>query len=142
MTPLGRKAVFPESTMQEREALERAFFNVDVFKHVNEYYKEGGLPQNTKYLYNTLQEKFNISSEYHEEFYKIYTTNIKFLDSKEITLDHIPSQQDNNPMSENVSSNDKQITSSNSSKELFVIMPFTEKTGIYPDGFLTKYSAA
>lgn len=93
MTALGRNVVFPVNDAQENGAFEKAFTNIDVFKRVYEYYKDGGLPAK-RFFYNTLQETFLIPSELHDEFYKVYSENIKFLNSKGASLKHISSSLD------------------------------------------------
>lgn len=45
LTSLGRKIVYPETPEQEVEMLQQAFFNIDIFKKVFEYYKDGTLPE-------------------------------------------------------------------------------------------------
>lgn len=139
LTALGRKAVFPKDQVEEHEALNKAFKNIDVFKQVNEYYQKSGLPE-TRFLYNTLQETFQISSEFHDEFYNIYTANISYLKAKGANLNFdIPSEKNINTNINTVESNDEpQNVIRTSNKELFVIMPFTEKTNTYPKGFFDE----
>lgn len=130
LTALGRKLVFPENSIQEYEVIKQAFENIDIFKKVYEYYKDGTLPEK-KYLFNTLQETFRLHSDYHEEFYDIYLKNIEFLSGK----------QQNNVSFAAVQIKSGQTDQNNSTlgqKELFVIMPFSEKTEKYPQGYFDE----
>lgn len=139
LTALGRKAVFPKDQIEEREALDKAFKNIDAFKQVNEYYQKCELPDK-RFLYNTLQEKFQISSEFHDDFYNIYTANISYLNEKGASLEFVPSSKINT--NTNINTSESYEESPNvihkSNKELFVIMPFTEKTDLYPQGFFDE----
>lgn len=135
LTALGRKAVFPKDQIEEREALDKAFENIDVFKQVHEYYQKGGLPER-RFLFNTLQENFLIPAEFHDEFYSVYTANISYLNSKGDSLKCVPSNENSTNIGESHDEFQNAIQTSN--KELFVIMPFTEKTGTYPQGFFDE----
>ncbi|MGM9666780.1 MAG: hypothetical protein ACI3XN_01835 [Eubacteriales bacterium] len=136
LTPLGRKLVFPENQEQESEALKEAFFNIDIFKKVYEYYKGGVFPEK-RFLFNTLQETFGMDPSYHEEFLSIYEANVQFLKKKvalgsvprsETSLSHIAAD-DSVSIRENLSAG---------TKKLFVIMPFSEKTDKYPKGYFDE----
>lgn len=135
LTALGRKAVFPKDQTEEREALDKAFKNIDVFKQVNEYYQKGGLPEK-RFFFNTLRENFQISAEFHDEFYNVYTANTTYLSSKGDSLNFVSSNENNTNIGE--SHDELQNVIQTSNKELFVIMPFTEKTGTYPQGFFDE----
>lgn len=136
LTALGRNVVFPVNDAQENGAFEKAFSNIDVFKRVYEYYKDGGLPEK-RFFYNTLQETFLIPSELHDEFYKVYSENIKFLKSKGAPLKRISSSEDI-ALSTDEDNNVSNLPVSNGKKDLFVIMPFREKTPSYAEGFFEE----
>jgi hypothetical protein len=132
LTPLGRKAAFPENGEQEYEALMQAFYNVDIFKRVNEYYKNGSLPEK-RFLYNTLQETFKIFADYHDDFYNIYSENLKYLKMKQ------PDGRSSSSLSTDIERAGTQTSAVKAqSRELFVIMPFSEKTGVYPAGYFDE----
>lgn len=132
LTALGRKAIYPENGGQEYSTLLQAFENVDVFKRVFEYYQHGALPEK-RYLYNTLQEVFGIHPDHLDEFYQIYTENVKFLSEKRGD-GAVPRQS--YPGLGNDGEN--QPLTAPGSKELFIIMPFSEKTDKYPEGYFEE----
>lgn len=134
LTPLGRKVVFPENSEQEYEALKQSFFNIDIFKRVYDYYKNGSLPEK-RYLYNTLQETFKIYTDYHEDFNNVYSANLKYLNGKQ------SDERNSGTSVPNIAKDKISISSSTSNsanKELFVIMPFSEKTNTYPEGYFDE----
>lgn len=135
LTTLGRKIVFPTDSQQEHQALQQAFLNIDIFKSVFEYYKNGTLPEK-QYLFNTLQETFNLPQSYHEEFYTVYTDNISYLNEKGIAVSDRKSSHDSSAM--NTSNTALSTVKTSNSQELFVIMPFSEKTDKYPNGFFDE----
>ena len=134
LTALGRKIVFPENRNQESEALKEAFYNIDIFKKVYDYYKGGALPEK-RFVFNTLQETFGLDPSYHEEFLQLYETNIAFL-KKKAALGSVPHHENNgNPYNDIAS---VESLEGDGSKKLFVIMPFSEKTDSYPQGYFDE----
>lgn len=137
LTALGRKLVFPETPEQECISLKQAFFNVDIFKNVYEYYKGGDLPE-LRFVYNTLQETFGLDASHHEEFIKTYSANVAFLKQKNsLSGSAIPSIA-NEVSDDSVKRADIDSAPKGNSGNLFVIMPFSEKTGKYPDGYFDE----
>lgn len=136
LTSLGRKIVFPTGSQQEHQALQQAFFNIDIFKSVFEYYQNGKLPEK-QYLFNTLQETFNLPQTYHEEFFNVYTDNISYLNEKGIEVSG-ESSISHNSSTEIVSNTKLSTIKTFNGKELFVIMPFSEKTDKFPNGFFDE----
>ena len=137
LTPLGRKTVFPENSQQRLESLKTAFLNIDIFRKVFEYYTQGELPEK-EYVFNTLQETFDLAPTYHEEFYKVYTENLEFLKSiglftglNALPMTDSPSAFGNGLMQTPQTSNEL-------GRDLFVIMPFSERTEKYPEGFFEE----
>lgn len=134
LTALGRKVAFPLDPAQEYEAFQTAFDNIDLFKKVREYYRNGKLPEK-KFFCNTLREHFDLHPDFHDEFIRIYQSNLDFLQKKSTggysasstlaTLNHEIELED---WQENASA----------LKSLFVIMPFSEKTDIYPKGYFDE----
>lgn len=133
LTSLGRKIVFPENSDQEYNALQQSFDNIDIFKKVSDYYQNGNLPEK-RYLYNTLQETFKLHIGFHDDFYNIYTANVKYINTKQNNT-----RYSTEPLSVvNENSGTTQIHMDGTSKELFVIMPFSEKTDKYPTGYFDE----
>ena len=136
LTALGRKLVYPENPTQESEALQQAFFNVDIFKKVYEYYNGEALPEE-RFLFNTLQETFGLDSAYHKDFLQIYSANISFLEKRK-AFSAIPEYSAQSKVHSDVTPSDQNEGVHGSSKKLFVIMPFSEKTGKYPEGYFDE----
>ena len=126
LAPIGRRICFPVSAEDEALAKKEAFFNIDVFKKVFEYYKATSLPDD-KYFANTLKEKFDVDEKFCEDFIDIYKKNLEYL-----CLD---SRADCNPT---VSSPPKAKQSIKSNNRIFVIMPFSEKTEEYATGYFDE----
>ncbi|MGN1026701.1 MAG: hypothetical protein ACI4P4_09875 [Faecousia sp.] len=135
LTSLGRKIVFPENPEQEAISLAQAFNNIDIFKKVFEYYRGGELPER-RFVCNTLQETFNLDASYHDEFIETYSKNVTFLNRK-------GSLGSSNGTCEYkktgaIGYTDEFQEQHDTNKELFVIMPFSEKTGQYPEGYFDE----
>lgn len=77
--PIGRDLLYAASPDAEKDAAWRSFFNVSAFKSVYEYYKGGALPD-LKYLQNTLEATFSIPTKYHDDFVRIFTANVQFVE--------------------------------------------------------------
>lgn len=134
LTALGRKIAFPESPNEEPQALQEAFFNIDVFKNVYEYYQGASFPAD-KYFCNTLRESFGIDSSYHQDFLRIFKANLKQINLSGEGLQITPSIVTSTSWNEETSG---EGSTQISSGELFVIMPFSEKTGEYPKGYFDE----
>lgn len=136
LTALGRKLVYPVNAEEESTALQQAFFNVDIFKKVYDYYKGGPLPEQ-RFVCNTLQENFGLDAAHHEEFLQIYSANTEFLKKKSAmtTVPSFPQKPQSNGQAPSVAQQDN---TPGSTSKLFVIMPFSEKTGKYPEGYFDE----
>lgn len=135
LAPIGRDLLYAASQEDEREAAWRAFFNVEVFKQVYEYYKGGALPD-LKYLQNTLEATFKVPTEYHDDFVRIFTANSSFAERYGSRPDSLPAATQQNPVATH-----SIIVGEPKAKTglvAFVIMPFTEKSGAYPKGFFEE----
>lgn len=136
LTALGRKLVYPVNAEEESAALQQAFFNVDIFKKVYDYYKGGQLPEQ-RFVCNTLQENFSLDATHHEEFLQIYSANTEFL-KKKSAMTTAPSFLQKPQLNDQASLIAQQDNAPDSTSKLFVIMPFSEKTGKYPEGYFDE----
>ncbi|MCK9607643.1 MAG: hypothetical protein M0R33_14470 [Methylomonas sp.] len=133
LTNLANDYLFAPSPNEECSALEKAFFKIDLFKKVHDYYSGGELPE-MKYLGNTLQGTFGLEPEFHQDFYDLYKTNLEFIKkfkkpiTKEIQVIDVTAK-DHLVVTGSPNKSDGEI------KVAFVAMPFSEKTGKYPSGF-------
>ena len=132
LAPIGRSFVYATSPAVERQSVEAAFFKVDVFKKVYEYYGGNNLPE-LRFLQNTLESEFKIPREYHTDFHRLFRENCAFLDK-------FPGAE---PGSQRAlvsgAAKEGSVTlgepTAKTSLVAFVVMPFSEKTDRYPKGF-------
>lgn len=140
LTELGRKAVYPESDSQEKEALMQAFLNVDAFRKVLEHYGGNNLPER-KFLENTLHQSFGVDPEYLDEFVDIFDKNCRYLG---IGLEFKPGQiAGATGVSALPGSNGGSITvatpeGGDDAPICFVAMPFTERDDRHETGFFEE----
>jgi len=138
LTELAKKLLFAEGPEQEREAVQTAFFNITVFKEVFDYYKGESLPE-MKYLARVLEGRFHLDQEFHEDFYRLYRENLEYFES---ICDVVPptgrgDQSETGNFSITVGK-----PRGGSGQVAFVAMPFSEKTGKYPEGFYREVLAS
>lgn len=136
LAPTGKKLVYAPSKEIEAEATREAFLNVPVFKDVYEYYKGGPLPE-LKYLSNTLESIFHLPPTAHADFYRLYTGNIAFLASVGAHTPGIKERLEAGIASSDGARHSIVVGEPKEKTKLlaFVVMPFSEKTEIYPNGF-------
>lgn len=137
LAEIGRKFVYAGNEDSERQALQDAFFNVPIFKNVYNHYKGSTLPD-LKYLGNTLQSEFGLIPEYHIEFHRLFQENCRFLQK----YGDISGNNSSSVTQPQRGSNEHVITlatpEKGSSLRLFVALPFSEKTGRWPQGFFSE----
>jgi hypothetical protein len=148
LTDLGRQAVYPSTPEERTQALHKAFFRVDAFRKVFEYYKGNQLPEE-EFLTNTLQKVFNLDPEVHDEFVDIFQKNCRYLglaspdDVVVVGTGAMPGEA-------HVSGSgavDEVITVAKPKKGgkgllCFVIMPFTERSEEHDVGFFGEVLAS
>lgn len=143
LTDLGRKAVYPASSGDEHAVLVEAFYNVEVFERVVRHFGGSELPER-QYLSNTLTTNFGLPESQHDEFISIFERSCRFLGIGPDYLSSGKSQQRGSgavgrTSSATVGRPERSVTSSGKDRVCFVIMPFSEKSGKYSDGFLMKF---
>lgn len=134
LTALGRKVAFPESPSDESQAVWEAFSNIEVFKNVYEYYQGGSLPED-KYFCNTLRENFGVDAIYHQDFLAIFKENLQMI-KQNGEIPQFPPIIPSSPLG--YQDPHEGTPSQTNSAELFVIMPFSEKTSEYPKGYFDE----
>ena len=135
LNDLGRKYVYAQSQEDLLEAVWSAFNNIEIFKKVYEYYK-GNEPSDETFFRNALVSTFGIDESLHDDFLNVYRENRHFLQT-------FGEKQTENIFS-SVSTGSQIISSTmhqSSEKKIFVIMPFSEKTGKYSKGFFNEVLA-
>ena len=133
LTALGWKLAFPESADDEAQAIIEGFNNIELFKNVYNYYQGASLPDD-KYLCNTLRESFGVDTAYLQEFVAIFKSNLEQIQPNKMqrkTTSGIPFSTD-------LLSVSTDSVGRETNDELFVIMPFSEKTDDYPKGYFEE----
>lgn len=132
LNDLGRKYVYAQSQEDLSDAVWKAFNNIDLFKRVYEYYS-GSEPSDETFFRNALVSTFGVDESLHDDFIKVYRDNLSFIKSFEKKQSGGSSQEiDVFRQSASVSA------SISGEKKIFVIMPFSEKTGKYSNGFFNE----
>lgn len=136
LTPLGRLIAFAPDPKTEQDGKVKAFFSVEVFKKVFEYYNGGQLPEIT-YLGNTLQSQFGLDPATHEEFITVFRKNCEYLG---LTGAAGATRQDVRVRTSDGSSGTITVGEPTQATTLtcFVVMPFVERSTEHPAGFFTE----
>ncbi|MGN6343452.1 MAG: hypothetical protein ACTHML_20910 [Ginsengibacter sp.] len=134
MTDFGRSVVYAPNPETEKKLKIEAFLKIEIFRDVLNYYKGNQLPE-MKYLSNTLEDKFKLAPEFHEEFSSIFSENCKELGiNSENPLDNIdiPIAKQTTITVGEAKRNKK------GNFKAFVIMPFVERHNNRPTGFFKE----
>lgn len=134
LTDFGRSVVYAPNPETEKKLKIEAFLKVEIFKEVLNYYNGSQLPE-MKYLSNTLEDKFKLAPEFHEEFSRIFSENCKELGvGNGNPLDGIdpPLSKQSTILVGEAKRNKKE------SFRAFVIMPFVERNNDRPVGFFKE----
>lgn len=137
LTELGREIAFAGNPEIEHQRKIEAFFKIEKFKQVYDYYNGSNLPEN-QYLENTLEKEFQIPPAHHEEFVEVFKKNCQFL-RIENGLQTVPSSNGDASGSKSIDIRVLGQPQGQFSKSVFVIMPFTEKGKLErPKGFFDE----
>jgi len=130
LTDLGRAIVYAPSPDAEKAKKLEAFQKIELFTKVLAHYKGSNLPE-MKYVGNTLESKFGLAPQFHEEFSRVFKENCAYLG---ITSGEAPAEGEHGgPSTVTVGEPAKK-----SGVRAFVVMPFTEKGDARPKGFFTE----
>jgi len=135
LTDLGREIVYAPDPETERRKKIEAFLSIDIFKRVLDHYKGSDLPE-MKYLGNTLERQFGLSTEYHEEFSRLFRENCQELgisSGGDTSTEELTSETTSPKPTTVVLGMPK--GDSKKKPKAFVIMPFVEKGDVRPAGF-------
>lgn len=132
LNDLGRKYVYAQSKEDLSYAVWTAFNNIELFKKVYEYYK-GKEPSDETFFRNALVSTFGVDESLHDDFLKVYRENRHFLETFEEKQ-----VRDQNPNTSASNQGHSVPTHQPEDKKIFVIMPFSEKTGKYSKGFFNE----
>jgi hypothetical protein len=144
LTALGRRAVYPQSDLEQQQAYLDAFLHVETFRKVLLHYGGNNLPER-KFLENTLQQNFAVPPEFTDEFVDMFNKNCRFLG---IGAQFVPGAKVGRsvgaipgltPVADGgtitVATPDEDT---GTARVLFVIMPFTERQDEHQTGFFQE----
>lgn len=139
LTPLGREVVYSGSPEEELAAKRKAVLSVDIFSKVLQHYNGNRLPE-MQYLGNTLEGKFELPNEFHEEFSKIFKQTCDYVGWKEGLELNAPEQSrqangDKRPPRDVIVLGEPK---KKTGLTCFVIMPFKERTTEFMPGFFEE----
>lgn len=141
LTDFGRELVYAPSEEAEAKLKKKAFQKVDLFVRVLDYYKGSHLPE-MKYLSNTLENEFGIHRDHHEEFSVLFKRNCEYLEIGEGYKSEEGEKQDGADAGGPSVDPQKTVTlaepESETGLKCFVIMPFSERTDQYSEGFFDE----
>jgi hypothetical protein len=136
LTDLGREAVYPTGPDSEYEAQLQGFLNIEVFAQVLDHFGGSKLPEK-RFLSNTLETKFNVDKDYHDEFVEIFSANCRFLGiGATWNRSARTPRASRDPESESVTI--ASPTGDADAPVCFVIMPFTERDDDHAPGFFSE----
>lgn len=140
LTELGRRAVYPGSDADEKQAFLDGFLNVELFRQVLNHYGGNNLPEK-KFLANTLEQNFGIKPAEQDKFLEIFDKNCRFLGiGKEWAQGTSPAS----PAAPPDAGKSVMVASPADGEDgplCFVIMPFTEHDDQYQTGFFEEVLA-
>jgi hypothetical protein len=134
ITDFGKEIVYADSLEIERAKKIEAFLKIEIFKNVLDFYKGSNLPE-MKYLSNTLESKFKLPPDLHEEFSQVFKENCNDLGIKTGNPLEDVKANSNVPTTIIVGETKKGVKGK---LKAFVIMPFTEKYEKRPLGFFKE----
>ena len=139
LQPFGRQIIYAGSPEMEKQKKIEAFFKIPIFKKVFEHYKGGELPD-MKYLSNTLESKFELDPELHEEFKEIYDKNCS-----ELAIDNAIEVKQDSDNGQDIEVEQIDLTATRKgrrtkkdSARIFVAIPFSEKNEERTAGFFKE----
>ena len=138
LTPLGTRAVFPRNEDESKSALVEAFFNVEVFRKVFEYYKGTDLPE-IEFVSNTLQKEFGLDPKIHDDFINLFSKNCVYLGIHSVRdVDRLSNADVATSHGGEAATVTLATPAMDSGRLCFVIMPFRERDESRPDGFFSE----
>jgi nucleoside 2-deoxyribosyltransferase len=142
LQPLGREIVYADNPEVEMAKKREAFLRVELFKNVLDYYKGANLPE-MKYLGNTLENKFGLSRDRHEEFSRVFRENCEYLGITSGFSNSKPAAGAVSTSTEHANvTTPTTVTlaepNGSNGGTAFVIIPFVEREGTHTKGFFSE----
>jgi hypothetical protein len=138
LTDRGRRAVYPTSADEEAAAKLEAFYGVDLFRRVVQYYGGSNLPRDD-FLRNTLETTFGLDPRTHEEFIDLFKKNCRIVG---IGAELAPRQAPDAPDVPAAIEARPPGRTDGQPPVCFVVMPFVERTDQYATGFFDEVFAS
>jgi hypothetical protein len=140
LTDLGKKAVYPQSPEEEKQARLEGFLRIDSFRKVLEHYGGNNLPER-RFLENTLHQEYGIDPTIQDEFVELFEKNCRLLGigkewspGGQVTTTTRSTPQA--PTAEAVTVGTP--AAGDDAPVCFVIMPFGEKEDRHDTGFFAE----
>jgi hypothetical protein len=125
LTSLGRAIVYATTPTEEEEKKIEAFFTVEKFKQVYDYYNgSSNLPEN-QYLSNALENPFQLPPDEPDEFTEVFKANCAYLAIEDGLKNRRSRRENTDTAPIDVRSMGK--PEGEFERTAFVIMPFSEK---------------
>lgn len=134
LTEFGKQLAYPDSPLEELNCKRSAFFKVELFRKVFEYYKGSNLPE-MKYLSNTLKTAFGLPEKDHKEFSDLFKKNCEYVE-----LDKLSKNCETDEFSPKDAAKNTIVMAEARDSDLtcFVILPFKEREVGRPKGFFDE----
>lgn len=138
LSELGKDIFFAKDEDAARQKKIDAFFSVEIFKKVYDFYGGSTSIPADEFFSNTLQREFGLDADFHQEFAKIFKANCKFLGIED-GLGPLASAKARKQ--DDVTADVRVIGEAKGKfdRTAFVIMPFSEKgVNARPEGFFNE----
>jgi hypothetical protein len=135
---IGRAIVFAADPASQRSNQIEAFFKIDKFKKVFEFYGGSSAMPEGEFVSNVLLNKFGLDKSEHDEFIELFKKNCEFLGIAD-GLGGVPSPSTSKDKQDSVDITIVGQPRGKFDKTAFVIMPFSEKGAMpRPKGFFDE----
>ena len=134
LTALGKRAVLPRTPEERDEALNEAFFSVDLFKKVVAHYGGSALPEK-EFLTNTLVTSYGLDESLVDEFIELFNANTRYL---KIGVDYTGGEESPAGPEQTQTIATPKKKDGGKSPVCFVAMPFTERDDRHAVGFFDE----
>ncbi|HEX4145124.1 MAG TPA: hypothetical protein VHY91_16575 [Pirellulales bacterium] len=135
---IGRAIVYAPDAVSRRAKQIEAFFKIDKFKKVFEFYGGSSAMPEGEFVSNVLLNQFNLDTSEHDEFIDLFKKNCEFLQIAD-GLGGVPSPSSGKDKQDSVDITIVGQPRGKFDKTAFVIMPFSEKGAVpRPRGFFDE----
>lgn len=142
LTERGKSAMYPKTAEERDQALRAAFFSVDTFARVVNFYGGSKLPEEP-FRTNALTTTFSLDESHVQEFVEVFQTNCRFLGigNDYGTVGEQSAQTGTSRdrgETKTVAVPPQRTANAGDAPVCFVAMPFTERDESHPIGFFTE----